>query len=96
MPGEGIGIGLVGGLFLMVLGVDYAILWGAMAFVLSYIPYVGLFTAMVPPTILALAEHGIGMAILVAASPLVILAVTTTDFMHLTAAYQQMLAIEKR
>lgn len=64
----GIGVGI----FLMVLGVDYAILWGAMAFVLSYIPYVGLFTAMVPPTILALAEHGIGMAIVVAVGAVVI------------------------
>ena len=64
----GIGVGL----FLMVLGVDYAILWGAMAFVLSYIPYIGLFTAMVPPTILALAEHGIGMAIVVAVGAIAI------------------------
>lgn len=64
----GIGVGL----FLLVLGVDYAFLWGAMAFVLSYIPYVGLFTAMVPPTILALAEHGIGMAIVVVIGAIVI------------------------
>ena len=43
-----------------------------MAFVLSYVPYVGLFLAMTPPTILALAEHGIGSAILVVVGAVVI------------------------
>jgi predicted PurR-regulated permease PerM len=42
----------------LVVGVDYPLLWGVLAFVLSYIPYVGLFTAMIPPTLLALAESG--------------------------------------
>jgi predicted PurR-regulated permease PerM len=42
----------------LLLGIDYPLLWGMLAFVLSYIPYIGLFTAMVPPTLLALAEHG--------------------------------------
>jgi AI-2 transport protein TqsA len=58
----GVGVGIL----LWLLGIDYAFLWGAMAFALSYIPYIGLFTAMVPPTILALAEFGPGMAIVVA------------------------------
>ena len=47
------------------LGVDYALLWGLMAFILSYVPYIGLFTAAVPPTILALAEHGLTRALIV-------------------------------
>ena len=42
----------------LLLGVDYPLLWGVLAFVLSYIPYIGLFTAMIPPTLLALAELG--------------------------------------
>lgn len=57
----GIGIGLL----LLVLGVDHALLWGLLAFVLSYVPYIGLFVAGIPPTILALAEHGAGRAIIV-------------------------------
>ena len=57
------GIGFA--LWLLLLGVDYAILWGLLAFVLSYIPYIGLLTAMIPPTILALAEFGLGRGILV-------------------------------
>jgi predicted PurR-regulated permease PerM len=51
------GIGFT--LWLILLGVDYAPLWGLLTFVLSYIPYIGLFTAMIPPTILAVAEFGL-------------------------------------
>ena len=35
--------------WLLLLRVDYAPLWGVLTFVLSYIPYIGLFTAMIPP-----------------------------------------------
>ncbi len=64
------GLGIM--VMLFVLGVDYAILWGVLAFILSYIPYIGLFVAGVPPTILALAEHGIGWAVLVVIGIIVI------------------------
>jgi predicted PurR-regulated permease PerM len=64
--------GLGVGVLLLILGVDYALLWGAMAFMLSYVPYVGLFVAMVPPTILAFAEHGLGMAAVVAIGAVVV------------------------
>ncbi len=57
------GIGFT--VWLLILGVDYALLWGVLAFVLSYIPYIGLFTAMIPPTILALAEFDLTRGILV-------------------------------
>ena len=50
------GVGVT--LLCLVLGVDYAPLWGVLAFFLSYIPYIGLATAMIPPAILALAEFG--------------------------------------
>ncbi|MCS6879919.1 MAG: AI-2E family transporter [Oscillochloridaceae bacterium] len=59
-------------LALLALGVDYALLWGALMFFLSYVPYVGIFVASIPPTILALAEHGPGRAILVVAGITVI------------------------
>ena len=64
------GIGF--GILLLILGVDYAILWGILAFVLSYVPYIGLFTAMIPPTILALGESGIVYAAIVVIGALVI------------------------
>ena len=49
----------------LLIGVDYPFLWGGLAFVLSYIPYIGLFTAMIPPTLLALAEKGWLQAVIV-------------------------------
>ncbi len=46
------------GLFLALLGVDFAVLWGFIAFVLSYVPYIGLAAAAIPPTLLALIKFG--------------------------------------
>jgi AI-2 transport protein TqsA len=43
---------------LLVLGVDDPLLWAVCAFFLSFVPYVGLVLAMIPPAILALAESG--------------------------------------
>ncbi|MDV2481142.1 AI-2E family transporter [Methanoculleus sp. Wushi-C6] len=56
------------GLFLALLGVDFAVLWGFIAFVLSYVPYVGLLTAAIPPTLLALIEYGPAGAVAVIAA----------------------------
>lgn len=64
----GLGFAIV----LFILGVDYALLWGLLAFILSYIPYIGLFVATVPPTILALAEYGLTRALLVIAAAVLI------------------------
>lgn len=50
------GVGMT--LLCLILDVDYPLLWGAWAFILSYIPYIGLLTAMIPPTLLAWAESG--------------------------------------
>jgi predicted PurR-regulated permease PerM len=55
---------------LFVLGVDHPLLWGLLVFLLSYVPYIGLFVAMTPPVLLALAEYGwvrAGLVILAAA-----------------------------
>jgi AI-2 transport protein TqsA len=54
----------VAGAFLF-LGVDYAPLWGVLMFFMSYVPYIGIFVAAVPPVILAFAEFGAGRALLV-------------------------------
>jgi predicted PurR-regulated permease PerM len=43
---------------LLVLGVDDALLWSIGAFFLSFVPYLGLILAIIPPAILALAESG--------------------------------------
>ena len=43
---------------MLVLGIDDPLLWAVGAFFLSFVPYLGLILAMIPPTILALAESG--------------------------------------
>ena len=48
---------------MLVLGIDDAPLWAVGTFFLSFVPYVGLVVAMIPPTILAFAESGIGAAL---------------------------------
>lgn len=57
----GVGVTLI----CLLLRIDFALLWGVVAFFLSYIPYIGLLTAMIPPALLALAEHGWLQALLV-------------------------------
>ncbi|MDL5160069.1 AI-2E family transporter [Actinomycetospora termitidis] len=43
---------------LLALGVPLAVLWGLLAFITNYIPYVGFFIGVVPPAVLALLEGG--------------------------------------
>ncbi len=52
-------------LICLLLGVDYPLLWGVVAFFLSFVPYIGLVIAMIPPTLLALAESGWVQALIV-------------------------------
>jgi predicted PurR-regulated permease PerM len=59
--------GVAATLWLLVLGVDFAVLWGVLTFLLSFIPTVGLFLAMIPPVLLALLEFGWAKALLVVA-----------------------------
>lgn len=64
--------GLGVGVMYLVLGVDYALLWAVLAFVFSYVPYIGLTLASVPPIILAFAEYGLGAAVIAGIGVLVI------------------------
>lgn len=50
-------------LFLWILGVDFPILWGLLAFLLNYVPTIGSIIAAVPPLLLALVQLGPGSAI---------------------------------
>lgn len=55
-------VGLVTGvldtILFIIMGVDFPVLWGILAFLLSYIPTIGFWLAAVPPTLLALLESG--------------------------------------
>ena len=59
--------GVVEGLWLWLMGVDLALLWGFLFFLLNYIPNVGSVIAAIPPTLLALVQFGPGWAALVLA-----------------------------
>jgi AI-2 transport protein TqsA len=58
-----IGTGIT--LLFWLLGVDFPLLWGVLAFFLSFVPYIGLPIAAAPGVLLALAEFGVGRAVLV-------------------------------
>jgi predicted PurR-regulated permease PerM len=59
LTGAGVGAAL------WLLGIDYALLWGTLLFFFSFVPYIGIFLASVPPVLLALAEFGLERALLV-------------------------------
>ena len=65
-------VGVLIGLWLYILGVDFPILWGFIAFLLNFIPNVGQIFAAIPAVLLALLRLGIGPAALAAAGYLVI------------------------
>ncbi len=54
------------------LQIDFALLWGMLIFVFSYIPYVGIPVALIPVALLALAEHGLVRAAIVVGAVTVI------------------------
>ena len=58
--------------WLYILGVDYPILWGFLAFLLNYIPNIGSIVAAIPAVILAVIQLGFGNAVLVAAGYIVV------------------------
>jgi predicted PurR-regulated permease PerM len=61
-----VGTGLPVWLFLWVMGVDYPVLWGLLAFLLNFIPNIGSVVAAVPPALLALVQFGPVTALVVA------------------------------
>ena len=58
--------GLLIWIWLSVLGVDFPILWGFLAFLLHYVPNIGALISSVPAVLLALIQLGIGPAVLAA------------------------------
>lgn len=50
---------------LWILDIRYAWLWGLLAFITNYIPNIGFLIGVVPPTVIALLDKGVGTAIAV-------------------------------
>jgi len=64
--------GLVIAIWLWILGVDYPVLWGILAFLLNYVPNIGSIIAAIPAILLALVQLGPGPALSVAIGYLVV------------------------
>lgn len=67
-----IGTGASAGLLCWFLGVDYAVLWALMAFLLNYIPNIGSMIAAVPAALIALVQLGPGAMLILAVGYVVI------------------------
>jgi AI-2 transport protein TqsA len=64
--------GILVGTWLQILGVQYSILWGFLAFLLHYVPNIGMVFAAVPAVLFALIQLGVGGAALTAVGYLTI------------------------
>lgn len=57
--------GILSTVILMLLGVQYPLLWGILAFLLNYIPSIGPIIAAIPPLLLAIVDGGIAQGVYV-------------------------------
>jgi len=58
-------VGLGDTIFLLIMGVDYALLWGLLAWFMGYIPSIGFMIALIPPVLMAYAQYGLHTALIV-------------------------------
>jgi predicted PurR-regulated permease PerM len=72
----GLANGFAAGIFLWLLGIEFPLMWGVFAFVMSFIPTLGFFIAVLPPMFIALLDGGWQTALLVFIGYVVIYAVT--------------------
>ena len=67
-----LGTGILVAVWIFVMGVDYPLLWGLLAFALNYVPNIGSIIAAVPPVLLAIIQVGFFKAMIIAAGFIVI------------------------
>lgn len=67
-----IATGLLIGVWVAILGVDFPVLWGLLAFLFNYVPNLGSIIAAIPTVLLALVQLGPGTAALVGIGYLVV------------------------
>jgi AI-2 transport protein TqsA len=65
LTGINLMVGLGDTVFLLFLGVDYALLWGLLAWFMGYIPSIGFIIALIPPVLMAYAQYGLQTALVV-------------------------------
>lgn len=61
-----LGTGVTVGVLLAIIGVDFPVLWGLVAFLLNFVPNIGSIIAAIPPVLLALVDGGVVTALLTA------------------------------
>jgi predicted PurR-regulated permease PerM len=59
-------------ILLVIIGVDFALLWGLFAFFMSFVPQVGILLALIPPAIMALVQFGVTEMLIVIGGYLII------------------------
>jgi AI-2 transport protein TqsA len=69
-------VAVVTGLMLWFFNIPYAGLWAVLIFFLSFIPYIGAFLSTLPPLILAFAQGGLGLALIIVVLTIVINSLT--------------------
>ena len=50
---------------LWILGIDFAVLWGILAFLMGYVPSIGWWISLIPPFLIAWSQYGIQKALIV-------------------------------
>jgi len=68
----GLAAAAINTIMLYIIGVDFALLWGVLSYLLSYIPYIGFVLALIPPALLALLEFGWPTAVFIIIAYIVI------------------------
>ncbi|NTV85015.1 MAG: AI-2E family transporter [Bacteroidales bacterium] len=61
----GLLVGLLNTILLVILGVDFPIMWGVLSFLFNFVPSFGFIFSLLPPALLALLEFGWGKALIV-------------------------------
>ncbi len=64
--------GILIAVWMYILGVQFPVLWGFLAFLLHYIPNIGAIISAIPPALLAFVQLGIGGALLVVAGNILV------------------------
>src|SRR5687767_6126856 len=68
----GLGFALVVYILMLAVGTDLALVWAVLAFIMNYVPNVGIILSVVPPVILTLLDHGWQRALVIVAAFLVL------------------------
>lgn len=67
-----LGTGILVYILLLIIGVDYPLLWGVLAFALNFIPTIGSIIALIPPVLLTIIQLGFVEALIILIGYLII------------------------